>query len=543
MHDSLVFKQASTASEFEQIHRLNYRTFAEEIGQYAPDGSGVLVDKFHDKNVYFIAVESERVVGMVAVHDQPPFSAEARLTDPDALDRLGGPLLEVRLLALEAESRNRLVFAGLLWEVYRYAHRLGYSHIIISGITEKLEMYERIGFRRLGDGVASGAATFVPMALSLENPPERLVRDTQLYLARQNRLRSAPLVSFMPGPVEIAEPVRKAFAARPISHRSPAFLEAYERIRARLSALAGGKRVAIQVGSGTTANDAAGLHLKALAGSAPGLVLVNGEFGERLAGLAARASLKYKVLRWAWGWPWDLDRVKDEISSGARWVWAVHLETSTGVLNDTRDLLEITRPRGVRVALDCVSSVGATPLHLDGASLATGVSGKALGSYAGLSFVFADDDVLACPLRGAPASLDVRAAIECAGSQFTVPSPLIMALDTALALNYATAEERQSRFRCYAELGAYLRATLRDLGLPPVAAETDAAPCIATFVSPYPDFVGECRALGFEVGGESGYLHERGWAQLAIMGAIERAHISRFASQIRRSERLVAATA
>src|SRR5690242_10073321 len=103
MTGSLTFKQADSGWAFEQIHRLNYRTFVEEIGQYAPDGSGVLVDRFHDKNKYFIAVQDGRVVGMLAVHDQPPFSVESRLPDPAILRSLGGRLLEVRLLALETD--------------------------------------------------------------------------------------------------------------------------------------------------------------------------------------------------------------------------------------------------------------------------------------------------------------------------------------------------------------------------------------------------------------------------------------------------------
>lgn len=543
MHDSLVIKRADTASEFEQIHRLNYRTFAEEIGQHDRDGSGVLIDKFHDKNLYYIAVDGGRVIGMVAAHDQPPFSIESRLADRSILDRLGGPLLEVRLLALESESRNSMLFVRLLWELYKHARDSGYSHVIIAGVTERKELYERIGFRALGPAVASGDAMFTPMAWCLKEPPAKVVRDTDRYLSRQNRLRDTTLVSFMPGPVEIAEPVRTAFAARPISHRSPVFMDAYERIRTRLRALAGGKQVGILVGSGTTGNDAVALHLKAMVGDTPGLVLVNGEFGERLAGLAKRASLNHQVLRWQWGWPWDLDRVKDEISRGARWVWAVHLETSTGVLNDTARLLEITRVRGVRVAFDCVSSIGATPLHLDGASLATGVSGKAIGSYAGLSFVIAGKDALDHQVKGVPACLDIRAAIECTGSQFTVPSPLIMAVDCALSLNYGSEEERQARFDSYRELGAYLRSTLRSLGMPPITAEEHSAPCITSFVSPYPGFVAKCHELGYEVAGESGYLRDRGWAQVAIMGAIERAHISRFVAQVQRSEMMAAATA
>ena len=45
-----VFKRAETRQEFEQIHRLNFRTFVNEIPQHPDPGSGVLVDKSHTKN-------------------------------------------------------------------------------------------------------------------------------------------------------------------------------------------------------------------------------------------------------------------------------------------------------------------------------------------------------------------------------------------------------------------------------------------------------------------------------------------------------------
>src|ERR1700724_1127801 len=142
MQGKLIFKRAETAAEFEQIHRLNYRTFAEEIQQYAPDGTGVLVDRFHDKNIYYIAVENGRVLGMVAANDQPPFSVEKRLPDSSILSALGGSLLEVRLLAIEPDCRHRPILACLLWELYCHARSRRYSHLVISGITGNLEMYQ-----------------------------------------------------------------------------------------------------------------------------------------------------------------------------------------------------------------------------------------------------------------------------------------------------------------------------------------------------------------------------------------------------------------
>jgi aspartate aminotransferase-like enzyme len=539
MEARLIFKTAETDAEFDQIHRLNYRTFAEEVQQYAADGTGLLVDRFHDKNIYYIAVENGRVLGMVAANDQPPFSVEKRLPDSASLGALGGPLLEVRLLALEPDCRHRMILACLLWELYCYARSRRYSHVVISGISSKLEMYQRIGFRALGPAVGSDAASFVPMALSLQNPPVRLQRYTQSYIARQTRQapparKGLPLINLMPGPVEISAEVRQAFARPPVSHRSIEFIDAYERTRETLRRLSGGLSIAIMVGSGTTANDCVAMHLRAAFQDAPGLVLVNGEFGERLVGQASRAGLRFRALRCPWGSPWNLDEIAGAMTQPTAWIWAVHLETSTGVLNRLPELICLASSRGVRVAVDCVSSLGAVPLPAHGVWMSTGVSGKSLSAYAGLSFVFASPDALE-QTRGAnfPASMDVAAAASQSGPQFTVASPLLFALEKALN-PYCNAETELQRWAQQENLGRTVRSQLRRMGIQPLAADTDAAPCVTTFSVPEGNFVEKCRRAGFELGSESGYLLHRRWAQIATMGAVDSADLDRLFAGIHR---------
>src|SRR5437764_10120539 len=94
-----LFKQADTAPEFEQIHQLNYRTFVKEIPQHHENATGLLVDKYHAKNQYFIALRDGQLVGMLSAHDEPPFSVASRMPDPAILTAPGMRPLEVRLLA------------------------------------------------------------------------------------------------------------------------------------------------------------------------------------------------------------------------------------------------------------------------------------------------------------------------------------------------------------------------------------------------------------------------------------------------------------
>ena len=143
-------------------------------------------------------------------------------------------------------------------------------------------------------------------------------------------------------------------------------------------------------GAGTLANDAVAANLKAIFGDRQGLILSNGEFGNGSRTRRSTAGLGFRQLKFSWGAPWTLAAIEDALDRRPAWIWAVHLETSTGVLNDMESLLSLAADAKSAVALDCVSSLGATPIVDEAESLllASGVSGKSLGSYAGLGFVY-----------------------------------------------------------------------------------------------------------------------------------------------------------
>jgi hypothetical protein len=175
------FKRADCPGEFDQVHALNHATFVREIPQHDDPGDGRLVDKFHEKNVYFIALRDERVVGMVTLHDQPPFSVASRLPDPGALEATGVRPVEIRLLAIEPDERQGAVFGGLLWLVYQHVLQGQHSHLFISAFEERLNLYARLGFEALGPAVRSGQARFIPMCITVAQMAERHSRLVGLW--------------------------------------------------------------------------------------------------------------------------------------------------------------------------------------------------------------------------------------------------------------------------------------------------------------------------------------------------------------------------
>lgn len=527
--DDLLFKKAETADEIRQVHELNYQTFVREIGQHPDPGRPMLIDKYHEKNLYLVAKRDEAVVAMVAVHDTPPFSVSARIPEPDWIEHHCPRPLEVRLLAVRPEERGTVVLAGLLWSVYRLALAAGYSHLLASGVRQQVQMYRRIGFEPLGPEMQCGSAWFTALAL----PVRRMPPEMRKIAARMERLAGlAPLaarpgrVSLLPGPPEYSPAVRRALRARPVSHREERFTRGFEESRKIISDMTGGAAVALSAGSGTLANECIAAALAHLSPRGRGLILSNGEFGARLVEQAHRWRLDFETLQWSWGQRWRVAEAAEALArrSAGDWVLGVHCETSTGVLNPISELIACADRRGIRVCLDCVSSLGSVPLDLRGVFLASGVSGKCLGAPAGIAILMGDADGLREALDGPlPLYLDPLEGFAASGPRFTLSSSLLSPFRAALG-PFETPLLRERTYAAGRERAATVRAGIRRLGAAPLADDGCASPAVTTFSPPMgysPEhFALLCRAYGFEVNARSPYLPARGLVQIATMGAV-----------------------
>jgi GNAT superfamily N-acetyltransferase len=161
-------KIASEGWEFEQIHRLNHKTFAEEIPQHASNAAGRLVDRFHEENTYAICLAGTELAGMVAVRGRRPFSLDQKVPDLDRYLPAGRSTCELRLLAVERGHRAGRVAPALLAYLWRHLLEQGYDLAIISGTTRQLKLYGHLGFIPFGPLVGSPEARFQPMMLTRE---------------------------------------------------------------------------------------------------------------------------------------------------------------------------------------------------------------------------------------------------------------------------------------------------------------------------------------------------------------------------------------
>lgn len=161
-----VFKIASEPWEHEAMRRLNYQTFAEEIPQHEPNPDRRLADRMLDRSTCFICLEGERLIGMVGVNGDRPFSLDAKIPQLDRYLPPGLRPCEIRRLAVERERRRGPVFAGLLACVLRHAHRRGYDLGVISAIDRQLDLYRHLGFVPFGPPLGTPEARYQGMSVT-----------------------------------------------------------------------------------------------------------------------------------------------------------------------------------------------------------------------------------------------------------------------------------------------------------------------------------------------------------------------------------------
>ena len=511
-----IYKVATEDWEIEQIHRLNYRTFVEEIPQHAPNQEERLVDRFHSENTYIICLQARRLVGMLAIRGKRPFSIDDKVANLDAYLPSGRSACEVRLLAVEPGARKTVVFPKLFENAVRQCLHSGYDICVISATTRQLKLYRHVGFVPFAGLVGTEKAPYQPMYLTLENFGRTLETSTVLRSSFvEGPAPEQHTLNFLPGPVPTTPEVRKALAGPAVSHRGKYFLTRITDLRARLCKLAGALDVQLQLGSGTLGNATVANQLALL--DTTGLILSNGEFGERLVSNARAAGLRFDWLQLPWGHIFDMAevaRLAARLPAGG-WIWFVHHETSTGILNPMDELKKLAEKHNLRLCADCMSTLGAMPVDLRGVHLATSSSGKGMGSFPGIAMVFHNYKPVAHPDRF-PGYLDLGFWHANQSVPHTHSTNLIAALDVAVQ------QATPGRMAAIAENAKWLRHQLEALGFKLAAPEHAASPGIATILPvremSAAELGEELEMRGFWLSYRSPHLLAHNWIQVSLLG-------------------------
>jgi len=275
------------------------------------------------------------------------------------------------------------------------------------------------------------------------------------------------------GPTPLPPAVERAMAEPMLYHRAPAFVEVYARTLERLKRVFGTENeVLVFAASGSGAMESAVANL--VRPGEPALVAVCGKFGERWVELCDAYGARTVDLQTEWGQrvePAELDRALSD-EPGVEIVFATLSETSTGVVNDVRELTEVAHRHGALIAVDAISGLGAVPIPQDRWRVDVVVSGsqKALMSPPGLAFASPNAAALerAAAIPGRRYYYDWQRTAagqrkDPPDSPFTPAVSLVRALDAALGL--IEREELERVYERHRLLGRATREAAKALDL------------------------------------------------------------------------------
>jgi aspartate aminotransferase-like enzyme len=294
------------------------------------------------------------------------------------------------------------------------------------------------------------------------------------------------------GPTPLPPTVSQVMAEPMLYHRAPAFVEVYARVLRRLKVVfQTANDVQLFAASGSGAMESAVANL--VRPGEPVLVASCGKFGERWAELGDAYGAQ--TIHWETEWgrkidPAELDRTLAE-NAGVEVVFTTFSETSTGVVNDIRELAEVTHRHGALIAVDAVSAIGAVPLAQDEHGVDVVVSGsqKALMAPPGLGFVSANGAALerAAASPGRRYYFDWERTVsgqrkDPPDTPFTPAVGLIRALDVALGL--IEDEGLEAVYERHRLLGRATREATRALDLDTLGEADDNANVVTAIALP-----------------------------------------------------------
>jgi alanine-glyoxylate transaminase/serine-glyoxylate transaminase/serine-pyruvate transaminase len=342
----------------------------------------------------------------------------------------------------------------------------------------------------------------------------------------------------IPGPVEFEPAVMAAMGEPTTSHLAPAFIEAFgqslQDMRQVFESPTG--QPLVLAGSGTLAMDCAGANLVEPGNKA--LVVDTGYFSERFAVILQRYGAQVTRISTTTGSRPDLGLIKSALESESYKLMTItHVDTSTAVIAEVREIAALGRQFRVLVIVDGVCSVAGEELQMDawGVDLALTASQKAIGVPPGLALLMIGPRAMeAFQKRGAPVMnyyadwsnwLPIMQAYEARKTSYfgTPPVNLIFALN--VSLSQILAEGMPARFARHITISQACKAGLQALGLsqvpirPEYAAHTLTAPRYPIGVNG-PEFLGRVLQSGVTLAGGLLPAIRNEYFRIGHMGAV-----------------------
>jgi len=281
-------------------------------------------------------------------------------------------------------------------------------------------------------------------------------------------------IMLTPGPTPLPPSVLEAMSRPLIHHRTAEFGRMFVSVIEDMQLVYRTKgSVLMMTASGTGGMESAVVNLLS-----PGdltIVCSTGAFGDRFVNIHKAFGLKPLVLSFEWGSAIDAEVLRKALkeNKGVKAVFMQHTDTSTGVVNDIKNLSKIVHEESdALVVVDSVSGLAAEKLETDEWALDCVVTGsqKGLMNAPGLAFASVSERAWkAVETAKLPKfNFDFKLMRKSLADKETPWTPAIsIVAGQAAALKMLRAEGMENCWKRHDELAAHARKLLKDkLGLP-----------------------------------------------------------------------------
>ena len=280
-------------------------------------------------------------------------------------------------------------------------------------------------------------------------------------------------LTMIPGPTNVDPMVLRSMAKPTVSHVSGAFVDVFKETIVDLKRIFKTTGLLLPLaGSGTLGAEVGLANI--IEANDKVLAISGGHFGDRLAEVAATLGAKVDKLGVPWGSPVDVGQVELKLeASDYKAMLVVHVDTSTGVANDAKDLAALAKKKNVLFVLDTVCSMGGMNVETDnwGIDVCFTGSQKALAIPPGMTIVsFSPRALRVREKRRSPIGTyygDIKRwspILEDPARYFATP-PVNMIYALHEACKMVLAEGLDARFARHAKLASAFRSGLRAVGL------------------------------------------------------------------------------
>lgn len=357
-----------------------------------------------------------------------------------------------------------------------------------------------------------------------------------------------PYLLLTPGPLSTTKTV-KATMLRDWCTWDREYNDIVQDIRARLARLASGApgyTAVLMQGSGTFAVEATITTMMPDSGKL--LVLANGAYGQRMATIAERCRIPFRVEDYgelAAPDPQGVSAILAEDGSITH-VAVVHCETTTGMLNPVAAIGRAVKRAGRTYLVDAMSSFGGVPMDMAeiGADFLVSSANKCIQGVPGFGFVVARREVLEKTAGQARSlSLDLHDQWRIMESQggkwrFTSPTHVVRAFAQAL-IELDEEGGVMARHRRYLENQGLLDRGMAELGFRRLLPEHLQSPIITAFHSPeaagynFQDFYQRLKVSGFVI--YPGKVSDHDTFRIGTIGAVWPQDVERLLVALRRA--------